>query len=609
MIRGQRQGAGEVPRLRVDEVGDALLVSVNGVHPATAAVTRALPTETGRICVVMTDPALAYHPDLGYRLCRWVPTRYEAVRLISPCAGMADQSGRIPAQHLCELVEADVIAPVGELVAVPGGTLYALAGGADGTDGQWLRYRPGRPPLGAGRRFPLPEWERELADVADPSIPEVTVEQIPAGLWVRRSHSPAGPVEPTDLAFAVPVQPDTVTLLVSRPGDPPLPAADLRRTIEAIPAALRERLVVTPYGDTPVADGALGATASAAANRTLRVRTGLALHLSGRGAQVAAVGVDGAPTWIPFAREIAWRPHGGGRILSWTAPTDQLLPAGPAQFMLNERWLVEVLEAGLWIREVNRTEGAAVIRRLSLEAEHCTVVIGVGDEDQAAPPWRAVDRLLHRLPGEALARLRLAVPAAAGQWFAEDMTKGLRRTLRGLAPLVLTPAGRLLGPAGEEPGRRPSSASEPTGQSAPPAGAVAAGVPGRRKSTSVDEISSLLSYVDQIRQAPAWDELPGESGPPRSPVAPPARPSLGRAAEGNAQATSPTDDGQAVLRPPAPPVVVPQSAPVVVVAAPVAVAPSEREAGPEPAPRPARRAAASQVDGDADGMANEEAPE
>ncbi|MER7415948.1 hypothetical protein ABT346_04030 [Micromonospora peucetia] len=608
MIKPQRQGGGEVARLRVDEVGDALLVSVNGVHPATAAVTRGLPTETGRICVVMTDPALAYHPDLGYRLCRWVPARYEAVRLISPCAGMADQSGRIPAQHLCELIEADVVAPVGELVAVPGGTMYALTGGADGAEGQWLRYRPGRPPLGAGRRFPLPEWERDLADAADPGIPEITVEQIPAGLWVHRSHSPAGPVEPTDLAFAVPIQPDTVTLLVSRPGDPPLAAADLRRTIEAIPAALRERLVVTPYGDNPVADGALGATASAAANRTLRVRTGLALHLSGRGAQVTAVGMDGTPTWIPFAREIAWRPHGGGRILSWTAPTDQLLPAGPAQFMLNERWLVEVLEAGLWIREVNRTEGAAVIRRLPLEAEHCTVVIGVGDEDQAAPPWRAVDRLLHRLPGEALARLRLAVPAEAGQWFAEDMAKGLRRILRGVAPLVLSPAGRLLGPTGEEPGRRTSSASsEPTEQLAAPARAGAAGVPGRRKPTSVDEISSLLNYVDQIRQAPAWDELPGEPGPSRSPVATPTRPSHGRAAEGNAQATSPTDGRQAVPRPPAPPVVVPvpQSAPVVVVAASVAVAPSEREAGPAPTARPARRAAVSPVDEDA----NEEAPE
>ncbi|MBO4209041.1 hypothetical protein [Micromonospora echinofusca] len=634
MTKVHHQRIGEMPRLRVDEVGDALLVSVNGVHPATAAVARALPTEAGRICVVMTDPALAYHPELGHRLCRWVPVRYESVRLIAPCAAVADQSGRIPAQELSELLETDVVAPVGELVAVPGGTLYALPSTPGTADRRWLRYRPGRPPLNAGWRFPQPDWERALTEFTEPGIPEVTVEQIPSGLWIRRSHSPLGPVDPTDLAFAAQVEPDSVTLLVSRPGDPPLPATALRRVIEALPAGIRDQLVVTPYGDNPVADGPLGAVASAAAGRTLRVRAGLPLQLAGRGPQVTAIGADGSPAWIPFAREVAWRPHGGGRILSWTAPAEQLLPAGPAQFMLNERWVVEVLEAGLWIREANRSEGASVVRRLPLEAEHCTVVVGVGDEDQLPPPWRAVDRLLRRLAPDALARLRLAVPAAAGKWFAEATAKGLRRLPHGAPPLLLTSTGRLLAQdSGEH--RAPveptapgvSTTATPTTTSRQPADTS-----GRRVRKPVDEASYLLRYVDEIRRAQAWDEVPPAPAPaPAAPGSPTHRTS---SAVPPSTPAPPGPPGQATAgaptAPPAPhhrrhdeeapsvpgehrrkldlpaPVDVPTAAPVSVVV-PVAVVPADRDAGAEPTAHPARRATVAPPDGETTGRPNGEA--
>ena len=636
MTTVQHQRTVEVSRLRVDEVGDTLLVSTGGVHPATAAVARALPAENGRICVVMSDPALAYHPELGFRLCRWVPAHYESVRLIAPCAAVADQTGKIPAQVLSDLLEADVVAPDGELVATPGGALYVVSGEDGSAGGHWLRYRPGRPPLIAGRRFPVPEWERYLNDLPDPGIPELTVEQIPAGLWVRRTRSPAGRPQPTDLAFATPVQPDVVTLLVSRPGDPPLRGTDLRRLIEAMPATLLERLVVTPYGDHPVADGELGAVASVAANRTLRVRTGLPLQMAGRGQQVVAIDSEGNPTWIPFAREVAWRPHGGGRILSWTAPADQLLPAGAAQLMLNERWVVEIVEAGLWIREVNRTEGASAVRRLPLEAEHCTVVIGVGDEDQAQPSWRSVDRLLRRLPAEVFSRLRLAAPADAGEWFADAMGKGLRRVLNGLMPLLLTADGRLVdrnpGAPATSVGRSPS---EPTEHEQVPAGQSSAGTP-RRGKAAVDDVSTLLQYVDQIRRATAWDEEPAPGTPTAAPAAEAA--STGEVVgEPGAPAVASVPLAPAAV-PQAQPVVSPappavpvgegrqrpqqerqqerQSAPVsvpvpvsppVAVPVPVAVALPSENAGPEPPALPARRTSAAPAEGDSVEKPNEEA--
>ncbi|MGW0434745.1 hypothetical protein ACWDV4_19690 [Micromonospora sp. NPDC003197] len=604
MTTVQHQRSTGPQRLRVDEVGDVLLVSVGGVHPATAAVARALPAEAGRISVVMPDADLAYHPDLVPRLCRWVPVRYESVRLVAPCAATADPSGRIPAQALCELLEADVVAPDGELIAVPGGALYVLPTGAARTDGQWWRYRPGRTPLVAGRRFPTPEWERDLADLPEPGIPEVTVEQIPAGLWVRRSRGRAGPVEPADLAYAIPIQSESVTMLVSRPGDAPLRATDLRRMIEVMPASLLERIVVTPYGDTPVADGELGAVASVAANRTLRVRTGLPIRLSGRGQQVAAIGADGMPTWTPFAREIAWRPHGGGRVLSWTAPAEQLLPAGSAQLMLNERWLVEIIEAGLWIREMNRTEGASTVRQLPLLAEHCTVVIGVGDEDQAQPPWRAIDRLLRRLPPEAQSRLRLAVPAAAGEALAEALVKGLRRILQGVSLLVLTGGGRLVGPgAAQATDHSGQTVVDPAEHTSPTETRSSAS--SRRGRAAVDEVGRLLHYVDQIRRAPAWDELPTQR------AAEPTQPAVEltkRAAEpapGRAESVPRPVEASAHRPEPAPSPPVPVEVPVVV-PVPVVVTSSDAEAGPEPAARPARGPATPPAEADPVGQPNEE---
>lgn len=477
-------------RLRIDEVGRALLVSVGGAHGACAAVASQLPDEPGRISVVLPDAALALRPELAHRLRHWVPMQYESVRLVA--AGAASPTdGRSPALALCERLEAEVIAPDGELAAVPGGSLFVAPLRGQTTAG-WWRFRPGRPAEAGGRRYPTPAWERGLSALAEVSMSELAIEEIPAGLWVRW---PGHATPPDDLAFAIPMHPTNIALVVSRAGDPPLRTGPLRRLLEVMPDSLRDRLVVIPYGDRPVADGALGAVVSLAANRALRVHTGLPLRLSGMGPRVVAVDADGTPAWLPFAREIAWRPHGGARVQSWTAPADQLLASGPGQFMLNERWLAEILEAGLWIREIDRTDGAALPRQLPLDARHCTVVIGVCDARPGTPPWRLVERLLSSLPDDARQRLRVAVPAAAGQRFAQAAAQSVRRVVPDAPVAVLTPNGELV-----------------------PWHGIHAPPPVRLERTeandragAVDEATRLLSFVEEIRRMPAWDELPDES--------------------------------------------------------------------------------------------------
>jgi hypothetical protein len=235
-----------------------------------------------------------------------------------------------------------------------------------------------------------------------------------------------------------------MALVVSRAGDRPLRTADLTRLIAELPEGLQDRLTVIPYGDEPVAEARLGAVASLAANRTLRVRTGMPLYVKGGGTRVVAVGPDGRPTWHPFARELAWRPHGGPRILSWFIPADNLLPAGQAQLLLNEKWLVEVIEAGLWVREVDRLDGAAIVRQLPLSSASCSVVVGVDGHSTYPPPWRSIVRLLRRLPRDARRRHRLVVSEAGGSRLLRGAKRTCRRVIGRQRVCLLTSEGRLV---------------------------------------------------------------------------------------------------------------------------------------------------------------------
>jgi hypothetical protein len=427
-------------RLRVDQVGACLLASAGGALGAATTMARALPAEDGRMAVVMSHGDAALMPELAEQLQEWLPLGWDSVRLVAAYAATPDGDDPPAAQELSDMLGVEVLAPDGPLLAVPGGSLFVLGPRNPGDRGAWWRFRPGRPAESTGRRFPRPEWEPDLSAFNDPGVAGVIVEEIPAGLWM---HWP-GEARPTDLAFALPVNDANMALVVSRAGDPPLRTNDLRRVVQALPDRLYDRLTVVPYGDEPVAESRLGPVVSLAANRTLRVRTGMPLYISGRGSQVVAVGPDGVPTWRPFAREVAWRPHGGSRILSWAPPAEQLLPAGHAQLLLNERWLVEVIESGLWVREVNRVEGAAVVRQLALDSGYCTVVVGVEDEGPVHPPWRTIVRMLRRLPLETRLRLRLVVHYAAGPRVARAAARACNRVVEDGPVCILMPNGDVL---------------------------------------------------------------------------------------------------------------------------------------------------------------------
>src|SRR5262249_2887519 len=150
-------------------------------------------------------------------------------------------------------------------------------------------------------------------------------------------------VELTDLAFAMPVERQSVVLLVSRAGDAPLPAARLRSVVAALPPAGRERLVARPYGAEPVAGARPRAGLATALERSVRVRAGLIVQVD-RCRMVAAVDIHGTPTWQPLAHELSWSPGGGSpRVVRWADSVNDLFAVGHGQHAINGHWVAELI--------------------------------------------------------------------------------------------------------------------------------------------------------------------------------------------------------------------------------------------------------------------------
>src|SRR5262249_2131536 len=105
-------------RLRIDEVGDCLLVSAGRTRRRGSVVARALPAEEGRVAVVVPDAVTPHIPELVQRLWQWVPVVWESVRLVMAYAASPDGDGRPPAQQMSEALGVEVIAPSGRLLAV-----------------------------------------------------------------------------------------------------------------------------------------------------------------------------------------------------------------------------------------------------------------------------------------------------------------------------------------------------------------------------------------------------------------------------------------------------------------------------------------------------------
>ncbi|GEM_PF-6013912 len=389
----------------------------SGDEPGAGAMAVAASSSVANeLCVVVGSHRVRIHPamieELADILAGQLPWGCTGLRLVAWDGACAEEDRPAPAYLLAARLGIAVVAPAGPLLGVPGGALFAPRGSGVQRPGGWWRFLPGTAPVRVGWRFPTPEWESDVSQVAE--LPnDLVIDQIPAGLWLHRHGS--GSV--TDLVYSVPVDPADPALVLSHPAEEPLRSDEFAGALNALSHQTARRVVFTPYGPQPLADGRLGEVATVILGQPARVRTGLPLHTPSGQRAVVTVDENGVPRWRPFARELHHvTPAAPPDAVDWVNPAPAVLtvPAGAAAFDLGYRWVAEVIEAGLWLRPEHVLEAGDWVRSLPLDVDRCSIVIGAPHAPDPTPPPGLVAALLDQLPSDARARLRLSVPRSVG---------------------------------------------------------------------------------------------------------------------------------------------------------------------------------------------------
>ncbi|MGH3375771.1 MAG: hypothetical protein ACRDP6_13620 [Actinoallomurus sp.] len=440
-----------------DRAGQVEVEEVAGRFLLTAAPTRTEglpeliatlePGDATLVVVAVPDEyADALWPRIGEVLAR-VRGRERRVVMAMSGAGTDRPDRAALARRIADTWELTVVAPSGDVVLAPGGSLFVHPD-ADGTEPQWWSFVRDTAPEALGPRWPVPEWRAALTDVcASPDGPVLS--QVPAGVLVRPAGSPAP--APGDLAYAIPAAAERPTVLVGGADGAQVTADDLVAALSG-PVARREwrrhalRLVPAAGGDLLP----LGQAVARELGLEVEVFTGPPVEVAG-GLQVVLTDADGHPTWSPFAASLLCRPPSRDgavsrpRPLDWRSPVADMRVADAAHgvLRLGGKWRVAVTRAGLWAYP----DGADPDRfpdRLAAEspADPGTVRIDVGTpygtlDDQV---WPLLDDLLGAVAPGPRARLRLVVHGeitAAGQ---ESVQRIAARHDADLGPVVAVSA-------------------------------------------------------------------------------------------------------------------------------------------------------------------------
>jgi F5/8 type C domain len=326
-----------------------------------------------------------------------------------------------------ELTAAGVLVPQGDLLLVPGGSLFAAGG--------WLCHTAAGPAQSVGRRAPRPDWEAAVdALTASGGGPADGLVRLPiaAGLWVYPSQAgstaPAedAPAEdaPTvaDPVFSAPLDRAHPALVVGRPGYSAPPVDLVLALIWRLPAPVRRRLVIAPYGPGATVALAVARALATAGRHPVRMTTGL-----------PAIGTDGTPVsvagcpdrpWLPLSPRLLVPPDGPARPIGPVCGLDGHQPVRAGVYRLDERWVAELTQSGLWIRPEHGETGAASQRAHPWNPERLRIVIST--PGRADPP--PVAGLAALLAGISTATARHVSLAPEGIVPAADQVTGLTAT-------------------------------------------------------------------------------------------------------------------------------------------------------------------------------------
>ncbi|GAA2564407.1 hypothetical protein GCM10010435_40970 [Winogradskya consettensis] len=464
------------------------------------------------------------------------------IRLV--VCGQHPEMARLAGQWLSDRLGRPVLAPYGELVRAKSGQLFVHAGQSSG----WVRHLPGRVPRWEAKRFPRPVWDDASTEPLRTGAAGIA-EPLPAGVWLRDSHDAADVADHWRwLVASMPCLPDRMSVLLGCPGRPPLSLDDIARFWRTLSGETRSRVRFVGYGPVQQPHGeALGQVLADLLGEPVACFAGLPLG-DATALELYTVTPGGGLGWRTYAMELGYQPRAESqaappRLMSWWSPLVLGEPTEPRVYWYAPDAVVEVVQAGLWVRPIEVPPGAERIRTAMARPDFPAFIF----DDSAG---ERSDRM-RTLAGDVLARMDPATrgtavvvaASAAVAWLterpADDRTTGIDVAARWSAVVPLPgPAGRT---AAEEPTavvatedpttllRMPAAQPIPDHPAPvePPEPFAPAGLPSIAAPADLPAIaalSALAAPADVSALAPPAEPPAMTAAPEVSALAPPAEP-------------------------------------------------------------------------------------
>ncbi|GID28804.1 hypothetical protein Abr02nite_37870 [Paractinoplanes brasiliensis] len=373
LLRGDRDNPGH--GVVQHTVGNALVLHADEAISAEAQSLALTVVEDTENDVVVLDLGEGLPITSWESMAGVLPRRRRGIRLMA--CGEQRNAAAMAGQWFAERLGRTVIAPDGNLIRGAAGGLFVHSGPGSG----WVRFRPGKPPAWHAKRYPTPLWDQAVTERrASSSTGEI--EPLPGGVWIHDVREPevvAGHRE--RLVADVPCQPEVMTVLLGCPGTPALSLDDVVRFWRDLDEDSRGRARFVQYGDIRLPEGeAFGQALADLLATPVICYTGVPIGSPGK-FEIRTVREDGVLGWPPFALELSYQPrahpNSKGRrpvILNHRGPLQWVEQVENRIYWYAPDAVIEVVQAGLWVRPAEEPANAERVRATRLDPEGSTLI-------------------------------------------------------------------------------------------------------------------------------------------------------------------------------------------------------------------------------------------
>jgi hypothetical protein len=378
-------------------VGNAMVVHATDTMTNEAQSLAMSVAEDPEHDIVVVDLPANSPISMWESLADTLPRGRRGVRLV--IGGRSRETTALAGQWLSERLGRTVVAPDGAVVRGAGGSLFVHSGRGSG----WVSFRPGRPPQWEAKRFPRPAWDSSFVAEMWATSSIGAAEPVPGGVWIR----PVGHEAPlraarTRLITGLPCQPEVLAIVLGSPGTPHLSLDDVARFWVRLPENIRPMVRFVQYGPMRLPHGVtLGQALANLLGEEVICYTGMPVGTAYE-PEVFTVRTDGSLGWNTFAQQFAYQPRRDDanpvpELRGHRRPVFGMEELAPAVYWYALDAVIEVVQAGLWVRPTNDTGNAAIVRSTPSDAAQHLLVFEAENPEQAARMRMLAEDVLGRL--------------------------------------------------------------------------------------------------------------------------------------------------------------------------------------------------------------------